>query len=179
MKKKLFIVFAIVLGFGFNAKSQNMGVVSRAAIYQSIPNFLSDLKMIDSLQGAYDKEISNESQRLQKQARDLILTYKPQENENLASIKKRMSTSDTMALKTILDKDDALAKKKETYDTKLTKMQKDKIDPALKRIDAAIKKISVQENLDVMYFLEDVNVGMAYLNERRNYTNAIIDELKK
>lgn len=140
---------------------------------------MKDLSMIDSLQGAYENELGKEGQRLQGQIRELLMTYQPSDTENLASIKKRMSPSDTMALKTLFDKNDALKKKGDANNTKLKNMQKEKIDPVLKKIDAAIKKVATQEQLDVMYFLEDVNVGMAYLNERRDYTNAVVEELKK
>ena len=179
MKKRILLLLTFSIACAFTATAQGIGVISRTSIYQSLPGFMKDLSMIDSLQGAYENELGKEGQRLQGQIRELLMTYQPSDTENLASIKKRMSPSDTMALKTLFDKNDALKKKGDANNTKLKNMQKEKIDPVLKKIDAAIKKVATQEQLDVMYFLEDVNVGMAYLNERRDYTNAVVEELKK
>ena len=175
---KLILVSIFILA-AFVAKAQSVGFVSRTTIYQSLPNFMKDLKMIDSLQIAYDNELKKESQALQEQARTMLISYNPKESETIKDIKKRMKPADTMALKRIFDKDASLDKKKAAYNTKLGNLQKEKISPILKHIDETIAVIAKAEQLDVVYFFEDVSQTIAYLNNERDYTTKVIAELKK
>lgn len=173
------ILFSIFLLATFVAKAQSVGFVSRTIIYQNMPSFMKDLKMIDSMQVTYDEELKNESMKLQAQARSLLTSYNPSENETITDIKKRMKPADTMTLKKIFDKDAGLDKKKAAYNTKLANLQKEKITPVLKRIDETIAAIAKAEKLDVVYFFEDVNNMIAYMNNERDYTTKVVAALKK
>lgn len=178
MKKSIFLLVTISVAFCLQSMAQGMGWVNRSEIHKSIPGFLADIKMIDSMQVVYETELMTEGQKLQAQARDIVAAYDPQPNENLAAIKKRMKASDTMALNAIFQKDAALDKKKQNYDTKLQQMQAQKIDPVLTKIAKAIKLVAEEENLDAVYFLEDVSVGLVYINPKRNFTQKVIAKLK-
>lgn len=178
MKKRIiFAIFGILLFSGV-MHAQGIGVVSRTAIYQSMPTFIKDLKMIDSLQSTFSMEIQKENLRLQDRVRSLLTAYNPKEEESIELIKKRMSPKDTLALKVAFDEDLALEKRKKSYDTRLERLQKEKVEPILKSVDEAIKKVAQEANLDVVYFIEDVNNTMAYFNEKKNYTSQVIAALK-
>lgn len=177
MKKQFLYVFAILMCLGYAAHAQ-VGFVSRAVIYQSIPGFVKDLTSIDSMQAAYNKEMQVQGERLQEKARLLMASYNPKANETLEVIKKRMSPIDTMALKKIFDDNTALENKGKSYDAKIAKLQKEKVEPVLTKVDAAIKKVALAENVDAIYFFEDVSTGLAYINEKRNYTEKVIQLLK-
>ncbi len=177
MRKQILYVFLVFMCMGYTVQAQT-GFVSRAAIYQSIPGFIKDLTMIDSMQAAYNTEIQEQSSKLQEKVRSLMASYSPKANETLEMIKKRMSPADTMALKKVFDDNAALDNKGKNYDAKIAKLQKEKIEPVLTKVDAAIRKIALQENVDVVYFFEDVSTGLAYINEKRNYTEKVIQLLQ-
>lgn len=177
MKKQFLYLFVALMCLGYVTQAQ-MGFVSRAAIYQSVPGFIKDLTAIDSMQAAYGKEMQLQGDKLQEKARTLMAAYSPKANETLDMIKKRMTPADTMALKKVFDDNLALENKGKGYDTKIAKLQKEKIEPVLTKVDAAIKKLAIAENLDVVYFFEDVSTGLAYINEKRNYTEQVIQMLK-
>ena len=107
-----------------------------------------------------------------------MAAYSPKANETLDMIKKRMTPVDTMALKKVFDDNVALDNKGKNYDAKIAKLQKEKVEPVLAKVDAAIKKLAIAENLDVVYFFEDISTGLAYINEKRNYTEQVIQLLK-
>lgn len=177
MKKQFLYVFVALMFLGYAAQAQ-VGFVSRAIIYQSIPGFINDLKLIDSMQAVYNKEMQVQGEQLQTKARNLMAAYSPKANETLDAIKKRMSPADTMALKKVFDDNLVLENKGKGYDAKIAKLQKEKVEPVLAKVDAAIKKMAIAENLDVVYFFEDVNTSLAYINEKRNYTEQVIQLLK-
>ncbi|GEM_PF-1297506 len=177
MKKQFLYLFVALMCLGYVTQAQT-GFVSRAAIYQSIPGFIKDLTIIDSMQSAYNTEIQEQSTKLQEKARSLMANYSPKTNETLEMIKKRMSPADTMALKKVFDDNAALDDKGKGYDVKIAKLQKEKVEPVLAKVDAAIKKLAMAENLDVVYFFEDVSTSLAYINEKRNYTERVIQLLK-
>lgn len=177
MKKQFLYVFAVLMCLGYAAHAQ-VGFVSRAVIYQSIPGFVKDITTIDSMQAAYGKEMQVQGERLQEKARVLMASYSPKPKETLDMVKKRMSPADTMILKKVFDDNVALENKGKGYDAKIAKLQKEKVEPVLTRVDAAIKKVALAENVDVIYFFEDISTGLAYINEKRNYTEKVIQLLK-
>lgn len=178
MKKQIILTILGLLLLSGLSHAQGIGVVSRTAIYQSMPSFIKDLQMIDSLQSTFSAEVQKENLRLQDRVRTLLTAYNPKDDESIEAIKKRMSPKDTVALKAAFDDDVALGKKKNSYDTRLARLQQEKVDPVLKKIDEAIKKVAEGEKLDVVYFIEDVNNTMAYFSEKRNYTSQVIAALK-
>lgn len=177
MKKQFLYLFAVLMCLGYAAHAQ-VGFVSRAVIYQSIPGFVKDITTIDSMQAAYGKEMQVQGERLQEKARVLMASYSPKPKETLDMVKKRMSPADTMILKKVFDDNVALENKGKGYDAKIAKLQKEKVEPVLTKVDAAIKKVALAENVDVIYFFEDISTGLAYINEKRNYTEKVIQLLK-
>ncbi|RYD99709.1 MAG: OmpH family outer membrane protein [Sphingobacteriales bacterium] len=177
MKKQFLYLFVALMCLGYAVQGQ-VGFVSRAVIYQSIPGFVKDLKSIDSMQAVYTKEMQLQGEQLQQKASSLMAAYSPKANETLEMIKKRMSPADTMALKKVFDDNIALENKGKGYDAKIVRSQKEKVEPILAKVDAAIKKMAIAENLDAVYFFEDISTGLAYINEKRNYTEQVIQLLK-
>ncbi|HTO17195.1 MAG TPA: OmpH family outer membrane protein [Edaphocola sp.] len=179
MKKQISFLVLLLCLSTIIVKAQGIGTVSRVAIFKSLPNFIKDLRQIDSLEKRQNVEIEFERQLLQEQGRGIVNKYNPKEEERMETIKKRMTPEDTMSLKKLLDKGDLLEKKKEAYDKKLADMQKLNIDPMLKKIELSIKAIAVEENLDAIFYIEDINNLAAYLNEKKDFTAKVIAFLKK
>jgi Skp family chaperone for outer membrane proteins len=176
--KKL-ILCSLLAAAALVAKAQGVGFVSRVIVYQSMPSFMKDLKMIDSFQASFEQDLRSESIQLQEQARAILTAYNPQEKETMADIKKRMKPADTMTLKKIMDKDANMDKKRAAYNTRIDNMQKEKINPILKRIDESIAAVANAENLDAVFFFEEVSHSLAYIKNQRDITEKVIADLKK
>ncbi|HRP90210.1 MAG TPA: OmpH family outer membrane protein [Edaphocola sp.] len=179
MKKQialLIVMFCMSIG-GLHA--QGVGTVSRGAIFKSLPSLMTQMRQIDSLDKKYNVEIEYERQILQEQGRNIVNNYAPKDNETMAVIKQRMKPEDTLSLNKLVAKGEALEKKKENYDKHIANMQKEKIEPILKRIESTIKLVAVQENLDAVFYVEDMANIAAYLSEKKDITSKVIAILKK
>ncbi len=178
MKKQFIIILVCLLGLGTQANAQGVGVVSRNLIFQSMPVFVKDLKMIDSLQKKYTLDLNYENQILQEQARKIMVKYNPSEKETFDDVRKKMNKEDGEALDKVIAKIENLDKKKEQNQQYVIKLQKEKIEPILSKIDLIIRGISNEEQLDIMFYIEDIGETAAFISEKKDYTSKVIAKLK-
>lgn len=178
--KKIFLSLLILISTCFSATyAQGVGVVSRNEIYKSLPSLIRDIQFVDSMRKKYETEVKFEGAVIQESVEKLVSTYQPKDNESLDILKKRMSVSDTVLLDGYLKRNVELTKKRLAKEKELVDMQKAKIEPTLRKVEAAIKTVSEEKKLDMMFFSEDIGNTLAYVNIKRNFTKEVIAILKK
>tara|TARA_Y100000385_G_scaffold253398_1_gene277520 strand:+ start:1567 stop:1938 length:372 start_codon:yes stop_codon:yes gene_type:complete len=116
---------------------------------------------------------------LQKKVSELLKPYQPAKNETIAGIKSRMNGMDTIKFNMLLDEEKTLKKKEESYNYMLNFTYNNEIQPIIDKVNDAISNYAKKNKLDGIYILENISPSLAYINEKRIITQAIIDSLKK
>lgn len=175
MKKILFLVLLSISAVSY---SQNFAYVQQDSILASIPTYKTSIESIDKASKGYQEEIQKAKAELSDKLQNLLKPYNVKENENLATIKARMSKIDTTSLGIMMEDDKIIQKKAKNYDSNLKLQYQREIQPSLDKVNAAIKSFATKNKIDVIYILEQLRPALAYIDEKKNITKKIVESLK-
>jgi len=182
MRNSTFFLFSSIILLSIStsiANAQNYGYIHRDSILKSIPNYIPKLQTLSSDQKKYASEVKQGMEDLQKKVSELLKPYQPAKNETIAGIKSRMNGMDTIKFNMLLDEEKTLKKKEESYNYMLNFTYNNEIQPIIDKVNDAISNYAKKNKLDGIYILENISPSLAYINEKRIITQAIIDSLKK
>ena len=174
----LFVSLLMIVASIGSVNAQNFGYIHRDSILKSVPNYLPKLQELSDNQKKYSAEISQGMENLQQKVSKLLQPYKHTEKENLVGIKARMNPIDTVKLNLLLDEEKSLIKKEESYNYMLNFTYKNEKQPILDKVNQAINSYAKKNKYDGIYILENVSSALAYINEDKIITQAIIDLVK-
>lgn len=176
MRNKFVLILSLLANFCF---AQNIAYIQQDSIMKTIPSYQMQLKSLDSVTKNYQKEIKTLQEEWNIKVTMLLKPYNLKENENMEQIKSRMSVVDTTKLSILLDEDKIIVKKAKNYDAIVQQQYQTDIQPILDKVNNAISSYAKKNKIDMVYIIEQIRPALAYIDERKNITNAIIELLKK
>jgi Skp family chaperone for outer membrane proteins len=174
-KKSLILFFAF---FAIISNAQNMAYVHQDSILASLPTYEKNVKRLDSVTKAYQAEIKASKEKLDGKLAGILKSYNVKENEDLKTIKARMTPADTSSLSILIDEDKIITKRAKSYEQNIGEKYKKEVQPLLDKINKAIQDYAIKNKLDMVYIWEQIRPALAYLDPKKNVTKAIIKGLK-
>ena len=141
------------------------------------PNYELMLVRLDSVQKAYTSEIATAETALSQKFDALLAPYKPQPQEPLEAIKKRMEIGDTLQLQMLVQELEAIQNKAKSYDNMLNFMYQRDIVPIDSAIQTAIAAYAQRHKIKAVWNLNNNQAQPLYIEPKANITQAILNEL--
>lgn len=175
--KKL-ILIAVMLAYNTATYAQN-AYISMDSVYAAVPHYKEKLQNLTETANRYREEITASRKGNQEQLNQLVGPYNPQSNEAFDQIKVRMKDTDALKLDLIIDEDNAITKKEESYN-KIVQLEYDKaIKPDQDLVNEVIAAYAKSKKVDAIYSLEQLKPALQYVNPAKIITQDIIAALKK
>jgi Skp family chaperone for outer membrane proteins len=175
MKTKL-VIFSLLYSMVLSA--QNFAYIQQDSILKSVSNYEKTLISIDSVSKSYQKEIKTMQEEWNIKVGLLLKPYNVKENENIDSVKSRMTAIDTTKLSILLDEDKIFIKRAKSYDEIVKQKYQTEVQPILNRVNNAITTYAKKNKIDVVYVIENLRPALAYIDKKKNITSLIITMLK-
>jgi Skp family chaperone for outer membrane proteins len=175
MKTKL-VIFSLLYSMVLSA--QNFAYIQQDSILKSVSNYEKTLISIDSVSKSYQKEIKTMQEEWNIKVGLLLKPYNVKENENIDSVKSRMTAIDTTKLSILLDEDKIFIKRAKSYDEIVKQKYQTEVQPILNRVNNAITTYAKKNKIDVVYVIENLRPALAYIDKKKNITGVIITMLK-
>lgn len=179
MKRNIISLLAICLLATVNVQAQSVGYIHLDSVLNALPGYEAAMSAIAAERELYNSEVGDDMTSVDAKLQKVISPYNAQEDETLASVLSRMNTSDSLAVNMILAENALIESKKKTYSSMLLSKYNREVQPLLDNLDAALKKYAKSNNLDAIYKIETMAAQLAYLDERKIITNAIIALITK
>ncbi len=177
--KSIIIGVCIVLCNVISNAQTNIVYMYRDSILAVAPGYIPAIKKVDSLKTVYNNEIQTATQQWQGKIDNLLSPYKPTKEETLEAIKKRMSSTDTTQLSLLLKENTFITEKTKTYNQLYQQAFAKEVQSILNKVDTIISNYAMANKIDFVYMMEELERSIAYMNKKKNITQAIIKEVVK
>lgn len=169
----------LVLMFCFSGflSAQNVAFVSQDSILASIPDYKMNLAKIDSLKNVYRAEIKEAKDKVNDKLEIILASYMVQQNEDLETLKKRMTANDVSKLELLLEEDKFIEKKVKNFDLLLSSEYAATVQPIIDKVNNTIENYAVKNKLYAVYILEQMRPALAYYDRKKDITQLIIKTL--
>ncbi len=178
-KKTLSILALLVLAVFSKLNAQNSVYFYRDSILSIAPGYIPAISKLDSLKTTYNKEIQEANQQLEAKINALINPYKPSKEETIDNIKKRIAASDTTKLSLFIKEGQFIIEKTKTYNQLYQQTFEKEVQSILNKVDVIISKYAQTNKIDFVYMMEELGRSLAYMNKKKNITQAIRQEVLK
>ncbi len=173
------IIIALLVFVSATAHAQSVGYIHQDSILLSLPGYASALEQIAADEKKYTDEISDNVNRVNAKFQQIASQYDAKEGEAVVDIQSRMSSSDSLKMNMILAENALVENKRKIYSSMLQTQYQQEVQPLIDNLDAIIKKYAKDHKLDAIYILENMGGQLAYVDERKIITGAIIALLEK
>jgi Skp family chaperone for outer membrane proteins len=151
----------------------------RDSILAVTPGYIPAIKKVDSLKTVYNNEVQTANQQWQGKMNSLLTPYNPTKEETFDAIKKRMNGTDTTQLSLLIKENVFITEKTKTYNQLYQQAFAKEVQAILNKVDAIVSKYAVANKIDFVYMMEELERSIAYINKKKNITQAIIKEVVK
>lgn len=173
--RKIYLILIVLPSIAF---SQKIAYVYQDSILDAIPEYKKNLIKVDSTNKVFLKEIKDAKEQLNIKLDKLLKTYNVNQNEDIESLKSRMTPIDTLNLSILMDEDKLIAKRAQNFDNMINSLYKSDVLPYINKINESIKYYAKKNNLEVVLVIEQIRPSIAYIDERKNITKYIIKNIK-
>jgi Skp family chaperone for outer membrane proteins len=156
-----------------NAKSI-IAYIEEAVILKAATGYVQNSNDIDSLKTVYSKEIQDAKTTLQKNIDSLLAPYKLSSEVSLQDIKTRLNPADLGKFELYTKENDLITKATTNYNLVLTTMYQQKVQPILTKINKAIEDYAKTNGIKIVYNVDKIAPGLAYIDKGINITAAIV-----
>ncbi|NDV46154.1 OmpH family outer membrane protein [Paludibacter sp. 221] len=176
--KKIVLLFLLSVSTSF-VFSQQFAYISRDSILTSIDDYNKNLLQLDSLKTNYTQELDYMQEQLKQRYNQLLAPYGLTGQESIEDIQSTIEPMDSITFSILLQEDQMLQTKAKSYDNMLNFVFHRDIQPLLDKVNKTITSYSKKNKIDIVYIIEELSPGLAYINEKKNITGEIIKLLKE
>lgn len=174
MKSLFVFMFLLFTSYSY---SQNIGYIHRDSVLYKTPNYLQNLRSIETLRNQYDSIIKAETNALQQRANKLFSKYPANKNEDFNALKAKLTPTELLELEE-LEKINKKIDNKKIANQKLIEIeQSKKIVPIIDKINKAITEYAEKNKIDIIYIIEDIKEKIAYINPNKNCTKGVLESI--
>ena len=180
MKKTVtLLLLAITSITSLSVSAQNVGYINSDSVLIMTPGYLEALQSVAKEENKYETELKNNQAELKNKLDALVSKYNVKEGETFASLKARMSPTDTLSLSMIQTENALVANKKKTYEAMISSTYAENVQPILDKVNATIADYAKKNGIDAIYAMENLGDQLVYLNKERIITADIIKLVAK
>lgn len=171
------IIYLLIFLTSLYAKAQNVAYIHQDSVLIALPKYKKNISKLDSIGKTYQDEIKMAKEQWNQKMATLLKPYNIKENEDIKTVKSRMSSIDTTSLSILLDEDKIIGKRAQNFDNMINSMFKSEVQPLLDRVNKAIEEYAKKNKIDYVLVIEQIRPALAYIDNRKNITKNIISKI--
>lgn len=171
-------IFCLIIFFAtLFSNAQNVAYIHQDSILVALPNYKKNVSKLDSISKSYQEEIKGAKEKWNEKLAVLLKPYNIKENEDIKTVKSRMSSIDTTSLSILIDEDKIIGKRAQNFDNMINSMFKSEVQPLLDKVNKAIEEYAKKNKIDYVLVIEQIRPALAYIDNRKNITKNIISKI--
>lgn len=179
LKQNLLLLLIIV---PFLAKSQKnkpatpktIAYIVQTKILKSVKDFEKNTKEIDSLKKLYASEIQESANKLDVKITLLLKPYEISNKETIEAIKLKLNQNDSAKFELYIKENELIQNASKNYDLMIKTIYEQKVQTIINKVNAAIEAYAKTNKIAVVYILENISAGLAFIDKGINITDNII-----
>ena len=176
MKNKILIF--LFVGSSLAIRAQKTAFVNEGKLLAALPGYTYAIKETDSIKKVFENEIVSSKQNLNTKYQTLLAPYKLPENITLEELQVKLSDIDKQKLELYQDEGKLIEKQIKSKQSEFENLYKQKVGKLIERLNDVIKTYCKENKIDVLLKIDILGSSVAYYDESKEVTNALLDRIK-
>lgn len=176
--KKFYSIIVALLIFNFSF-AQKVAFVNETKLLEAVPGYREALAETDEIKKHYSQEIKEAQDKLQIKVQELLKNYKTDDTTTTEQLENMLSEKDNERYALLKEENELLQKQTLIKQKQYNTAYKDKVGTILEKVNKSVKEYCHKNKIEILYKIDVLQQALAYYDESKDVTEAIIVLVKK
>jgi outer membrane protein len=162
-----------------NVIAQKICFIDESKLLKATLGYEQSIKEMDSIKQVFTQEIKQSKEKLDDKINQLLVPYKFDQDSTLEQIKAKLSETDNKKLELLQEESQLLNKQAVAKEEEYKLLYQQKVGSILEKVNKSVKEYCNKNKIEILYKINVLQQALAYYDESKDVTEAIIVLVKK